>query len=66
MPTRYSPAFRTMMIQKMTDPDRPSAVSIANDIGVSISTLSFKQPASQETTKMVLLTGLHIGAISCL
>ena len=28
-----------MMIQKMTDPDRPSAVSIADDIGVSISTL---------------------------
>ena len=39
MPTRYSPAFRTMMIQKMTDPDRPSAVSISDDIGVSISTL---------------------------
>ena len=39
MPTRYSPAFRTMMIQKMTDPDRPSAVSIADDIGVSLSTL---------------------------
>jgi transposase-like protein len=27
------------MIQKMTDPDRPSAVSISDDIGVSISTL---------------------------
>jgi len=39
MPTRYSPAFRTLMIQKMTDPDRPSAVSISDDIGVSISTL---------------------------
>lgn len=37
MPARYSPAFRTMMIQEMTDPDRPSAVSIANDIGVSLS-----------------------------
>ena len=39
MPIRYSPAFRTMMIQKMTDPDRPSAVSISDDIGVSLSTL---------------------------
>ena len=39
MPTRYSPAFRTLMIQKMTDPERPSAVSISDDIGVSISTL---------------------------
>jgi transposase-like protein len=27
------------MIQKMTDPDRPSVVSISDDIGVSISTL---------------------------
>ncbi len=39
MPTRYSPAFRTLMIQKMTDPERPSAASISDDIGVSISTL---------------------------
>lgn len=39
MPTRYSPAFRTLMIQKMTDPDRPSAASISDDIGVSVSTL---------------------------
>ena len=39
MPTRYSPAFRTLMIQKMTDPERPSVVSISDDIGVSISTL---------------------------
>jgi transposase-like protein len=27
------------MIQKMTDPNRPSAISISDDIGVSISTL---------------------------
>jgi transposase-like protein len=27
------------MIQKMTDPDRPSAASISDDIGVSVSTL---------------------------
>jgi transposase-like protein len=39
MPTKYSPAFRTLMVQKMTAPDRPSAVSISDDIGVSISTL---------------------------
>jgi transposase len=39
MPTRYSPAFRTLMIQKMTDPDGPSPTSLAEDIGVSISSL---------------------------
>ena len=39
MPTRYPPAFRTLMVQKMTAHDRPSAVSISDDIGVSISTL---------------------------
>ena len=35
----YSKAFRALMIQKMTDPVRPSPVSLANDIGVSRSTL---------------------------
>lgn len=39
MPMRYSPAFRTLMIQKMTDPDGPSPTSLAEDIGVSISSL---------------------------
>ena len=39
MPMRYSPAFRTLMIQKMTDPDGPSPISLAEDIGVSRSTL---------------------------
>ena len=35
----YSKAFRTLMIQKMTDPDGPSPVSLAEDIGVSRSSL---------------------------
>jgi len=35
----YSKAFRTLMIQKMTDPDGPSPVSLADDIGVSRSSL---------------------------
>ena len=39
MPMRYSPAFRTLMIQKMTDPDGPSPTSLSEDIGVSISSL---------------------------
>jgi len=39
MPMRYSPAFRALMIQKMTDPDGPSPVSLANEIGVSRSSL---------------------------
>lgn len=39
MPMRYSPAFRALMIQKMTDPDGPSPVSLADEIGVSRSSL---------------------------
>ncbi len=39
MPMRYSPAFRALMIQKMTDPDGPSPVSLAEEIGVSRSSL---------------------------
>ena len=39
MPMRYSPALRSLMIQKMTDPDRPSPASLAEEIGVSQSTL---------------------------
>jgi len=36
MPMRYSPAFRALMIQKtMTDPDGPSPISLADEIGVS-------------------------------
>ena len=35
----YSKAFRALMVQKMTDPVGPSPVSLANDIGVSRSTL---------------------------
>ena len=35
----YSKAFRALMIQKMTDPERPAAQSLAEDIGVSRSTL---------------------------
>jgi transposase len=35
----YSKAFRALMIQKMTDPDGPSPVSLADDIGVSRSSL---------------------------
>ncbi len=35
----YSKAFRALMIQKMTDPDGPSPVSLAEDIGVSRSSL---------------------------
>lgn len=35
----YSKAFKALMVQKMTDPVRPSPVSLANDIGVSRSTL---------------------------
>jgi transposase len=39
MPMRYSPAFRALMIQKMADPDGPSPVSLADEIGVSRSSL---------------------------
>jgi transposase len=39
MPMSYSPAFRALMIQKMTNPDGPSPVSLAKEIGVSRSTL---------------------------
>jgi hypothetical protein len=39
MPMRYSPAFRALMVQKMTDPDGPSPVSLADDLGVSRSSL---------------------------
>jgi len=35
----YSPAFRTLMIQKMSDPQRPSPQALAKEIGVSRSTL---------------------------
>ena len=35
----YSKAFRTLMIQKMTDPEGPSPVSLAEDIGVSRASL---------------------------
>lgn len=35
----YSKAFRALMIQKMTDPERPSQVSLADDFGVSRSSL---------------------------
>ncbi len=35
----YSKAFRALMIQKMTDPEGPSPVSLADDIGVSRSSL---------------------------
>lgn len=35
----YSKAFKALMIQKMADPERPSPVSLAEDIGVSRSTL---------------------------
>jgi transposase len=39
MPMRYSPAFRTLMIQKMTDPEGPRPTSLAEEIGVSLSSL---------------------------
>ena len=35
----YSKAFRALMIQKMTDPERPSVESLANEIGVSRASL---------------------------
>ena len=35
----YSKAFRALMIQKMTDPEGPSPVSLAEDIGVSRASL---------------------------
>jgi transposase len=35
----YSKAFRALMIQKMTDPERPAAQSLADEIGVSRSSL---------------------------
>jgi hypothetical protein len=35
----YSKAFRALMIQKMTDPEGPSPVSLAEEIGVSRSSL---------------------------
>ena len=35
----YSKAFKTLMVRKMTDPNGPGATSIANEIGVSQSTL---------------------------
>jgi transposase-like protein len=35
----YSKAFRALMVKKMADPDGPSPMSIARDIGVSRSTL---------------------------
>jgi transposase-like protein len=35
----YSKAFRALMIQKMTDPQRPAAQSLADEIGVSRASL---------------------------
>ncbi len=35
----YSPAFRALMIQKMADPNRPRPQTLADEIGVSRSTL---------------------------
>ena len=35
----YSKAFRALMVKKMADPDGPSPMSIAKEIGVSRSTL---------------------------
>ena len=35
----YSPAFRTLMVQKMTSPDRPDVVALAAEVGVPRSTL---------------------------
>jgi transposase-like protein len=35
----YSKAFRTLMIQKMTSPDRPDVESLAAEVGVPRSTL---------------------------
>jgi len=39
MPMRYSPAFRTLMIQKMTDHEGPSLTLLTEEIGVSLSSL---------------------------
>ena len=35
----YSKAFRTLMVQKMTSPDRPDVESLAAEVGVPRSTL---------------------------
>ena len=35
----YSKAFRTLIVQKMTSPDRPDVVALAEEVGVSRSTL---------------------------
>lgn len=53
MPMRYSPAFRALMIQKMTDPDGPSPVSLANEIGVSRSSL-YRWVSEADTLDMVV------------
>ncbi len=35
----YSKAFRTLIVQKMTSPDRPDVVALAEEVGVPRSTL---------------------------
>ena len=35
----YSKAFRTLIVQKMTDPNRPDVVALAEEVGVPRSTL---------------------------
>jgi transposase len=35
----YSKAFKALMVRKMTDPTGPGATALAEEIGVSISTL---------------------------
>ena len=39
MPLRYTPAFRALMVQKMTAPDRSDVTDLAAEVGVSRSSL---------------------------
>lgn len=49
----YSNAFKTLMIQKMIDPNGPSPVSLSDDIGVSRSSL-YRWVSEADTLDLVV------------
>jgi len=56
----YSKAFRALMVKKMADPDGPSQMSIAKEIGVSRSTL-YRWASEIDTVDVVNQPGhLHL------
>jgi transposase-like protein len=52
----YSKAFKALMIQKMTDPQRPAAQSLADEIGVSRASL-YRWVSEADTLDMAVDSG---------